>query len=82
MCGAFLSRNLVIHRVKGVTMNPNQMMMAKAMVAQQALREEANRSREAHRSDRRPEKARKQRPDTENHGVFDYFLGLALPGRR
>ena len=63
-------------------MNPNQMMMAKAMVAQEALREEANRSREARRSDRRPERGRRRRTGTKNHGVFDYFLGLALPGRR
>jgi hypothetical protein len=63
--------------VKGVTMNPNQMNMAKAMVAQQALREEASRSRQARRSNRRPEKARQQR----THTVFD-ILGLALPGRR
>jgi hypothetical protein len=68
--------------VKGVTMNPNQMNMAKAMVAQQALREEASRSRRARRSDRRPEKARKQRTHAGSHGVFDYFLSLALPGRR
>ena len=62
-------------------MNPNQMMMAKAMVAQQALREEANRSREAHRSDRRPEKARTERNEPRSHSFFD-ILGLALPGRR
>jgi hypothetical protein len=68
--------------VKGVTMNPNQMYMAKAMVAQQALREEAIRSRQARRSERRPKQARKQRTRTESHGVFDYFLSLALPGRR
>jgi hypothetical protein len=68
--------------VKGVTMNPNQMNMAKAMVAQQALREEASRSRQARRSGRRPEKAREQPTRTKNHGVFDYFLSLALPGRR
>jgi hypothetical protein len=62
-------------------MNPNQMMMAKAMVAQQALREEANRSREAHRSDRRREEARTERTEPRNHSFFD-ILGLALPGRR
>ncbi|MCW2982347.1 MAG: hypothetical protein JWO14_4074 [Solirubrobacterales bacterium] len=62
-------------------MNPNQMMMAKAMVAQQALREEANRSREAHRSDRRPEQARTERTEPRSHSFFD-ILGLALPGRR
>jgi hypothetical protein len=55
--------------------------MAKAMVAQQALREEASRSREARRSDRRPEKARTEHADPRGHGFFD-ILGLALPGRR
>ena len=63
-------------------MNPNQMNMAKAMVAQQALREEAIRSRQARRSDQRAEKTPNQRTHTESHGVFDYFLSLALPGRR
>ena len=63
-------------------MNPNQMIMAKAMVAQQALREEATPLAPARRSNRRPEKARQQRTRTESHGVFDYFLSLALPGRR
>ena len=63
-------------------MNPNHMNMAKAMVAQQALREEATRSRRARRSERRPKKAREQRTHTESHGVFDYFLSRALPGRR
>jgi hypothetical protein len=63
-------------------MNPNQMNMAKAMVAQQALREEATRSRQARRSKGRPEKARQGHTHTESHGVFDYFLSLALPGRR
>jgi hypothetical protein len=68
--------------VKGVTMNPNQMNMAKAMVAQQALREEASRSRQARQSGRRPKKARQEHTASASHGVFDYFLSLALPGRR
>ena len=63
-------------------MNPNQMFMAKAMVAQQALREEATRSRQARRSNRRPEKAKQEHTRSDSHGVFDYFLSLALPGRR
>ena len=63
-------------------MNPNQMNMAKVMVAQQALRDEATRSRRARRSKRRPEKAREQRTHNDSHGVFDYFLSLALPRRR
>jgi hypothetical protein len=67
--------------VKGVTMNPNQMMMAKAMVAQEALREEAVRSRQARRSGRRPEQAQSERTDGRSHNFFD-ILGLALPGRR
>jgi hypothetical protein len=46
MCGAFLSRSLDLHTErKARTMNPNQMMIAKAMVAQTALREEAAQSR-------------------------------------
>jgi hypothetical protein len=63
-------------------MNPNQINMAKAMVTQQALRDEATRSRRARRRNRRPEKAREQRTHKKSHGVFDYFLSLALPGRR
>jgi hypothetical protein len=62
-------------------MNPNQMMMAKAMVAQEALREEANRSRQARRSDRRPETAETKPTEVRGHGFF-HILGLALPGRR
>lgn len=46
MCGGFLSRSLDLHTErKARTMNPNQMMIAKAMVAQTALREEAQQSR-------------------------------------
>lgn len=62
-------------------MNPNLMMMAKAMVAQEALREEANRSRQARRSGRRQEKPRSERTEARGHGFTD-FLGLALHGRR
>jgi hypothetical protein len=63
-------------------MNPNQMNMAKAKVTQEALRDEARRSRQATRSGRAPEQARGQVSRAKDHGVFDYFLGLALPGRR
>lgn len=62
-------------------MNPNQMMMAKAMVAQEALREEANRSRQVRRSGRKPKKAKAERTDGRSHNFFD-ILGLAFPGRR
>ena len=82
MCGAFLSRNLVLlHRVKGVTMNPNQMNMAKAMVTMHALQDEARRSRASRRTKPRSTKAGADRAQTKNHGIFA-FLGLALPGRR
>jgi len=67
MCGAFLSRSLgLAHRAKGGTVNPNQMMIAKAMVAQTALREEAAESRRRRNS---PGPARATRKD-------HHFLGL------
>ena len=56
-------------------------MIAKAMVAQEALRDEARRSREARRAGRRPAEARTDRVSTRNHGIFHIF-GLALSGRR
>jgi hypothetical protein len=62
-------------------MNPNQMMMAKAMVSQQALRDEATRSRQARRPGRRSEQAQAERTEPRHHSFFD-ILGLALPGRR
>jgi hypothetical protein len=46
MCGGFLSRSLDLDiERKAGPMNPNQMMIAKAMVSQEALREEARESR-------------------------------------
>jgi hypothetical protein len=68
MCGAFLSRSLDLHTErKGRTpMNPNQMMIAKAMVAQTALREEAAESR------RSRTKGGRSRTDRKDHN----FLGL------
>lgn len=62
-------------------MNPNQMMIAKAMVSQEALREEARRSHNGRRSARRKQKAREDRTGAKGHGIFA-VLGLALPGRR
>jgi len=64
-----------------MTMNPNQMMMAKAMVSQEAFRQEAARSRNARRSAARRTEAREDRVTTKHDGFFG-FLGLALPGRR
>lgn len=67
MCGAFLSRSLDLHTErKARTMNPNQMMIAKAMVAQSALREEAAESR------RSRNKAGRSRTTRKDHN----FLGL------
>jgi len=67
MCGAFLSRSLGLHTErKARTMNPSQMMIAKAMVAQTALREEAAESR------RSRNKAGRSRTTREDH----HFLGL------
>jgi hypothetical protein len=62
-------------------MNPNQMMIAKAMVAQEALRDEARRSRADRRSGRRPRKAQTDRGPARDHGFLGFF-SLALPGRR
>ena len=60
MCGAFLSRSLDLHTErKARPMNPNQMMIAKAMVAQTALREEAANSRRRRSSAGRPRATRK-----------------------
>ena len=67
MCGGFLSRSLDLHTErKARTMNPNQMMIAKAMVAQTALREEAAQSR------RRRTNAGRSRTTRKGHN----FLGL------
>ena len=67
MCGGFLSRSLDLHTErKARTMNPNQMMIAKAMVAQTALREEAAQSR------RRRANAGRSRTTDKDHR----FLGL------
>lgn len=66
MCGPFLSRNLDLHTErKARTMNPNQMMIAKAMVAQTALREEAQESRR---------RTRRRRAGSTHNG--HNFLGL------
>jgi hypothetical protein len=60
MCGGFLSRSLDLHTErKARTMNPNQMMIAKAMAAQTALREEARESRRRRAGSGRPRSTRK-----------------------
>ena len=53
MCGAFLSRSLDLNTErKARTMNPNQMNVAKAMVAQHELLDEAVEARRRARSGR------------------------------
>ncbi|MFT3863082.1 MAG: hypothetical protein QM729_02335 [Solirubrobacterales bacterium] len=62
-------------------MNPNQMNVAKAMVAQHELLEEARRSRSQAKAERTaaPLTATQMSPWT---GRFLGFLGLGLQGRR
>jgi hypothetical protein len=68
-------------QAKGETMNPNQMNVAKAMVAQHELLEEARRSRmHAKSGDGQTEATRSSRP-APTHPLIG-LLGLALPGRR
>jgi hypothetical protein len=81
MCGSFLSRNLDDTPRKGVTMNPNQMNMAKSMVTMHELQDEARRSRASRRPQPRRAKAQDAPARGKDHGLFG-FLGLALPGRR
>ena len=53
MCGGFLSRSLDLHTErKARTMNPNQMNVAKAMVAQHELLDEAAEARRRARAGR------------------------------
>jgi hypothetical protein len=82
MCGAFLSRRLEWSlQAKGETMNPNQMNVAKAMVAQHELLEEARRSRLQAKAERREAKATSPRTAFHSH-PFSALLSLGLPGRR
>jgi len=65
-------------------MNPNQMMIAKAMVSQTALRDEALRSRAARNRSQVAASQRTggDRPRTGFKGIFQGVLGLGLAGRR
>jgi hypothetical protein len=69
------------HRVKGSTVNPNQMNYVNALVAQHEFRDEASRSRLSEPAARRPAKVRETRAGHDGHKVLG-LLGLALPGRR
>jgi hypothetical protein len=82
MCGAFLSRTLEWHsKRKAMAMNPNQMNIAKAMVARHEYLEEARRSRLQAKADRQAEKANRPRKSFYAHPLGDLF-GLGLLGRR
>jgi hypothetical protein len=82
MCGAFLSRTLEWHtKRKAKAMNPNQMNVAKAMVAQHEFLEEARRSRLQADAQRHQAKATRPRKTFHAHPLSG-LLNLGLPGRR
>ncbi|MBS1893415.1 MAG: hypothetical protein JST59_19115 [Actinobacteria bacterium] len=62
-------------------MNPNQMNIAKAMVARHELLEEAHRSRIQAQAERREAEATRPRKSFFAHPLGDLF-GLGLSGRR
>ena len=64
-----------------MAMNPNQMNVAKAMVAQHEYLEEARRSRLQAQANRREAKATRPRKSFYAHPLGDLF-GLGLSGRR
>jgi hypothetical protein len=69
------------HRAKGSTVNPNQMNYVNALVAQHGFLDEARRSRQSERVERRQEKAAQVSTHRKDHDILG-LLGLALPGRR
>ena len=82
MCGPFLRRSLEWHtKRKAKAMNPNQMNVAKAMVAQHEFLEEARRSRLQAQAKRREAKATRPRKSFYSHPLAELF-GTGLPGRR
>jgi len=62
-------------------MNPNQMNVAKAMVAQHELIEEARRSRLQAKAERREAETTRPRKSFHTH-PFSTLLSLGFPGRR
>jgi hypothetical protein len=64
-----------------MAMNPNQMNVAKAMVAQHEYLEEARRSRLQAKAERRETKATRPRKSFYAHPLGDLF-GIGLSGRR
>jgi len=82
MCGAFLSRTLEWHtKRKAKAMNPNQMNIAKAMVAQHEFLEDARRSRLQAKAERREAETTRPRKSFHTH-PFSTLLSLGFPGRR
>jgi hypothetical protein len=69
------------HQGKAKAMNPNQMNVAKAMVAQHEFLEEARRSRLQADAERREATATRPRKTFHSHPLSG-LLSLGLPGRR
>jgi hypothetical protein len=68
-------------QAKGTAMNPNQMNVAKAMVAQHEFLEEARRSRLQAQPGRREAGTTRPRKSFHAHPL-SALLSLGLPGRR
>jgi hypothetical protein len=82
MCGAFLRRTLEWHtKRKAKAMNPNQMNVAKAMVAQHEFLEEARRSRLQDKAERQGTQTTRPRKSFHTHPLSG-LLSLGFPGRR
>jgi hypothetical protein len=82
MCGAFLRRTLEWHsKRKAKAMNPNQMNVAKAMVAQHEYLEEARQSRLQAKAEREETETTRPRKTFYSHPLSS-LLGLGLLGRR
>ena len=82
MCGAFLRRTLEWHsKRKAMAMNPNQMNVAKAMVAQHEFLEDARRSRLQAKAERREAETTRPRKSFHTH-PFSTLFSLGFPGRR
>lgn len=82
MCGPFLRRTLEWHsKRKAMAMNPNNMNVAKAMVAQHEHLEDARRSRLQAKAEGRGARTTRPRKSFHSHPLSG-LLGLALSGRR
>ena len=82
MCGAFLRRTLEWHsKRKAKAMNPNQMNVAKAMVARHEFLEEARRSRLQAQAESPGAETTRPRKSFSAH-PFGTLLNLGFHGRR